>query len=54
MPVTVSALAAAKLQKEQALAKLRALQTAALEGRLLDRTRCLAAHGSRRGNTPGA
>jgi hypothetical protein len=32
-----SALAAAKLEKEQALAKLRVLQSGALEGRLLDR-----------------
>ena len=30
-------MAAAKLEKEQALAKLRVLQSAALEGRLLDR-----------------
>jgi hypothetical protein len=37
MPDTASALATAKLEKEQALAKLRAMQTAALEGRLLDR-----------------
>jgi hypothetical protein len=37
MPHSDSALAAAKLEKEQALAKLRAMQTAALEGRLLDR-----------------
>jgi hypothetical protein len=37
LPHSNSDLAAARLQKEQALAKLRALQTAALEGRLLDR-----------------
>ena len=37
MPHSISALAAARLEKEQALAKLRVLQSAALEGRLLDR-----------------
>jgi hypothetical protein len=37
MPHSDSALAAAKLEKEQALAKMRAMQTAALEGRLPDR-----------------
>jgi hypothetical protein len=37
MPDTGSALAAAKLEKEQALAKLRHLQSAKLEGALLDR-----------------
>ncbi|HKE22636.1 MAG TPA: hypothetical protein VKB88_09620 [Bryobacteraceae bacterium] len=37
MPDTVSAMAAAKLEKERALAKLRVLQSDALEGRLLDR-----------------
>jgi hypothetical protein len=37
MPNSDSALAAAKLEKEQALAKLRQLQSAALEGKLLDR-----------------
>jgi hypothetical protein len=37
MPKDAAALAAAKLEKEQALAKLRVLQSGALEGRLLDR-----------------
>jgi hypothetical protein len=37
MPHSDSTLAEAKLENEQALAKLRAMQTAALEGRLLDR-----------------
>jgi hypothetical protein len=36
MPHPDSAFAAAKLEKEQALAKLRVLQSDALEGRLLD------------------
>ncbi len=37
MPDPDSQLATAKLQKERALARLRVLQSAALEGRLLDR-----------------
>ena len=37
MPHANSALAAARIEKEQALAKLRTLQSDALEGRLLDR-----------------
>jgi hypothetical protein len=36
MPHSNSALAAAKLEKERALARLRQLQTGQLEGRLLD------------------
>ena len=36
MPDTVSAMAAAKLEKERALAKLRQLQSAALEAKLLN------------------